>query len=148
MQPLSKDLRELLRLLEQHAVRYLVVGGFAVAIHAVPRYTKDLDIWLECSADNAVRVLQALADFGFDSLGLTVTDFATPDLVIQLGYEPNRIDLLTGLTGVAFADAYPKRVSATLDGISVPVIDRQSLVANKRAFGRAQDIADAEALEK
>lgn len=148
MQPLGKDVRDLLALLDKHGVRYLIVGGFAVAAHGFPRYTKDLDIWIECSRDNAGRVVAALDDFGFGSLNLTIDDFATPDLVIQLGYEPNRIDLLTGLTGVRFEDAYPKRVTATLDDLVLPIIDRHSLAANKRAFGRPLDLADAEELEK
>lgn len=138
----------MLTLLDKHGVRFLIVGGFAVAAHGFPRYTKDLDIWVECSADNANRLIAALDEFGFGSLGLTTKDFTTPDLVIQLGYEPNRIDLLTGLTGVRFEDAYPKRVTATIDGVVLPVIDRNSLAANKRAFGRPLDLADAEELEK
>lgn len=148
MQPLGKDIRDLLGLFERHAVRYMVVGGFAVAAHGFPRYTKDLDVWIECSRDNGARVIAALAEFGFASLGLTIDDFATPDLVIQLGYEPNRIDLLTGLTGVRFEEAYPKRVTAAIDGLQVPIIDRVSLATNKRAFGRPMDLADAEELEK
>ncbi len=129
-------------------MRFLVVGEFAVAVHGIPRYTKDLDIWVECSEDNAKRLLAVLEAFGFGSLELSVEDFTTPDLVIQLGYEPNRIDFLTGLTGVMFDDAFPKRISATIDGIDVPVIDRASLAINKRAFGRPQDLVDAEGLEK
>lgn len=105
-------------------------------------------MWLECSPENASKVIAALEEFGFGSLGLTPQDFATPDLVIQLGYEPNRIDLLTGLTGVRFEDAYPHRVDVELDGVRVPIIDRRSLAANKRAFGRPQDLADAEELER
>ena len=147
MQPLGKDVRDLLALLAKHDVRFMVVGGFAVAFHGTPRYTKDLDVWVECSPDNARRLVHVIEEFGFGSLGLTTHDFETPDLVIQLGYEPNRIDFLTGLTGVRFEDAYPRRVAATIDGIEVPVIDRQSLIANKRAFGRAQDLVDAEDLE-
>jgi hypothetical protein len=148
MQALGKDIRELLRLLEKHGVRYMIVGGFAVAAHGFPRYTKDLDVWVECSRDNALRLIAAIDEFGFGSLGLTARDFETPDLVIQLGYEPNRVDLLTGLTGVNFEDAYPRRVTATVGDLELPVIDRLSLAANKRAFGRAQDIADAEDLER
>ncbi len=138
----------MLGLLEAHGVRYLVVGGFAVAAHGLPRYTKDLDLWVECSADNAARLVRALAAFGFASLGLTAQDFETPDLVIQLGYEPNRIDFLTGLTGVRFEDAYPLRIATSLDGLSVPIIDKASLITNKRAVGRAQDLADAENLDR
>jgi hypothetical protein len=86
--------------------------------------------------------------FGFASLGLTASDLVQADVVIQLGYEPNRVDLLTGLSGVLFEDVYPKRVFTTIDGIQVPIIDRSSLIANKRALGRAQDLADAEALDR
>lgn len=148
MLALGKDVRDLLVLLNQHEVRYLIVGGFAVAAHGTPRYTKDLAVWVECSSDNARRLVGAIEEFGFGSLGLTDQDFATPDMVIQLGYEPNRIDFLTGLTGVRFDDAFPKRISRTIDGITVPIIDRESLIANKRAFGRSQDLTDAEELEK
>ena len=96
-----------------------------MAAHGFPRYTKDLDVWVECSRDNATRIAAALDDFGFGSLGITVDDLATPDLVIQLGYEPT-----------------------TIDGLALPVIDRLSLAANKRAFGRPLDLADAAELEK
>jgi len=126
----------------------MVVGGFAVAAYGVPRYTKDLDVWLACSAENAARVIAALDEFGFASLGLIVNDLIQPDVVIQLGYEPNRVDLLTGLSGVRFEDVYPKRIFTTIDGIEVPIIDRSSLITNKRALGRAQDLADAEALDR
>lgn len=126
----------------------MIVGGFAVAAHGFPRYTKDLDLWIECSVDNSHRIIAALDEFGFGALGLTEQDFTTPDLVIQLGYEPNRIDLFTGLTGVRFEEAYPKRITASIDGIQLPIIDRHSLATNKRAFGRTRDLADAEELEK
>jgi hypothetical protein len=148
VRPLGQDLRDLLGLLDKHDVRYMVVGGFAVAAYGIPRYTKDLDVWLACSPENAVKVIAALDEFGFASLGLTVDDLAQPDVVIQLGYEPNRVDLLTGLSGVEFEDVYAKRVFTMIDGIQVPIIDRSSLIANKRALGRAQDLADAEALDR
>ena len=148
MQPLGKDVRDFLSLLHKHDVRYLIVGGFAVAAHGFPRYTKDLDIWVECSTANAGRLMTVLDEFGFGSLNIMLDDLTTPDLVIQLGYEPNRVDLLTGLTGVRFEDAYPKRMAATIDGLAVSIIDRASLAVNKRAFGRPLDIADAEELEK
>jgi hypothetical protein len=148
VQPLGKDVRDFLALLVEHDVRFMIVGGFAVAAHGFPRYTKDLDVWIECSAENAARMMTALDEFGFGSLDLSAADLATPDLVIQLGYEPNRIDILTGLTGVEFADAYPKRTTGTIDGLELPIIDRLSLAQNKRAFGRPLDLVDAEELEK
>jgi len=146
--PLSKDFRDLLELLNRHQVRYLVVGGFAVAVHGTPRYTKDLDIWVEVSPDNAARLVAVLAEFGFASLGLGAEDFLDPDVVIQLGYEPNRIDFLTKLTGVEFAEAYPSRASITINEIEVPLIDRASLIANKRALGRVHDLEDVKDLGK
>jgi hypothetical protein len=145
---LGKDFRDLLELLNRHQVRYLIVGGFAVAIHGSPRYTKDLDIWLDVSPDNAARIVAVLDEFGFASLGLRAEDFLDPDVVIQLGYEPNRIDFLTKLTGVEFAAVYPSRVSISIGGIDVPVIDRASLIANKRALGRSHDLDDAKDLDK
>jgi hypothetical protein len=147
VQALNKDFQDLLQLFNRHGVRYLVVGGFAVMVHARPRYTKDLGIWLECSSDNATRVVAALDEFGFASLGLTPADFDQPDVVIQLGYEPNRVDLLTSLTGVEFATAYPQRITARIGELDLPVIDRASLVANKRALGRTKDLGDVEDLE-
>ncbi|MGE0548926.1 MAG: DUF6036 family nucleotidyltransferase [Kofleriaceae bacterium] len=145
---LSKDFKEFLQLLSANHVRYVVVGGYAVASYTVPRYTKDLDVWIEASVENARNIVAALDAFGFASLGLTVDDFVVPDQVVQLGYEPNRIDILTGISGVRFEAAYPRRVITNLDGVDVPMIDRQSLVANKRASGRPRDLLDAEELEK
>lgn len=133
--------------LEQHGVRYLVVGGIAVAVHGTPRYTKDLDLWVECSSENASRIVAAIDAFGLGSLGLTDADFLDPDMVIQLGYEPNRIDLLTSLTGVTFADAYPRRHHVELEGMRIPIIDRESLVANKVALGRPHDLDDVKGIE-
>lgn len=148
MVPLGKDFRDLLELLNRHQVHYLVVGGLAVAVHGTPRYTKDLAIWVEVSPENADRIITVLDEFGFASLGLGAEDFLDPDVVIQLGYEPNRIDFLTKLTGVDFAEAYPARTSVMINDIEVPLIDRTSLIANKRALGRPHDLEDARDLDK
>lgn len=145
---LGKDFRDLLELLNRHGVRYLAVGGFAVAVHGRPRYTKDLDLWVEVSPENAKRIVAALDDFGFASFGLRAEDFLNPDGMIQLGYEPNRVDFLTKLDGVGFAEAYPMRVSVRIGEIDVPVIGRASLIANKRALGRPHDLDDAKDLER
>lgn len=144
---LGKDFRDLLELLNHHQVRYLAVGGFAVAVHGKPRYTKDLDLWVEVSVDNAKRIIAALDDFGFASLGLQSEDFLDPDVVIQLGYEPNRVDFLTKLTGIEFANAYPQRTSMKIGELEVPVIDRASLIANKLAMARPRDLEDAKDLK-
>jgi hypothetical protein len=145
---LTRDFQDLLRLLGEQQVRFLVVGGYAVAAHGHPRYTKDLDIWVEPSPDNARRIIAALDAFGFASLGLTAADFEQPGVVIQLGNEPGRIDLLTSVSGLTFADAYDARVVATFGTTSVPILDRASLITNKRASGRPQDLADIAKLER
>lgn len=148
MEGLTRDFLDLLALLEKHGVRFIVVGGYAVAAHGHPRYTKDLDVWVEPTADNAARVVAALEEFGFSSLGLTASDFSEPGVVIQLGREPGRVDLLTSVSGVEFAAAYPHRLMATFGTSAVPVLDRASLIVNKRAAGRPQDLADVTKLEK
>ncbi|MGI9173888.1 MAG: hypothetical protein ACR2GR_01025 [Rhodothermales bacterium] len=144
---LSPDFREFVALLNAHEVRYLVVGGYAVAFHGHPRYTKDLDVWIDRDPANAARLLLALADFGFGSVGLTTEDFLKPDQVVQLGRPPNRIDLITRLEGVDFASCYPYRETPEVGGIQIAFIDLDHLKQNKRAVGRYQDLADLENLE-
>ena len=143
----NQDFKEFIESLNVNQVRYLVVGGYAVALHGRPRYTKDLDVWVECSTENAPALLQALEQFGFGSLGLTADDFLVPDQVVQLGYPPHRIDILVGISGVEFADCYPQRVEVELDGVEVNFIDLENLKKNKKASGRLQDLADLENLE-
>ncbi len=144
---LSKDFKEFIELLNGHKVRYLVVGGYAVAFHGYPRYTKDLDIWIELSPENADNVLNALDEFGFGSLGLKAKDFLESDQVIQLGYPPSRIDILTTLKSINFENCYHARVVVDIQGIKINFIDLENLKQNKRATGRPQDLADAENLE-
>lgn len=143
----NQDFKEFIESLNANQVRYLVVGGYAVALHGHPRYTKNLDIWVERSRENAQALLQALAQFGMGSLGLTEEDFLEPDQVVQLGYPPNRIDILVMVSGVEFADCYPHRVKISLDGVEVNFIDLVNLKKNKKASGRMQDLADLENLE-
>lgn len=119
---LNPDFKEFLQLLSAHNVRYLVVGGYAVAFHGYPRYTKDIDIWIENTPENASRLLQVLEEFGFGSLGLKVEDFLEPDTIIQLGYAPNRIDLLTSIPASEFSKCYEQRVDAEIEGILVHFI--------------------------
>jgi hypothetical protein len=144
---LSPDFSEFVALLAEHEVRYLIVGGYAVAYHGYPRYTGDIDIWLEPSSENAGRVVAALEAFGFGALGLGPETFTEPDSVVQLGYPPNRIDLLTGLEGVSFKTCFENRETAELDGIPVSFIGRDALLTNKRALGRHQDLADVDHLD-
>ena len=144
----SQDFREFIQALNDHAVRYLVIGGYAVAFHGEPRYTKDLDIWVQMSSENAARLVRALDAFGFGSLNLTAQDFLAPDEVVQLGYPPNRIDLLVSLQGVDFETCYTLRVETVMDDVLVNFIDLENLKKNKQATGRLQDLADLENLMK
>jgi len=144
---LDPDFKEFCQLLNTNKVRYLVIGGYAVAFHGYPRYTKDIDIWLWIDQENASRVVQTLKDFGFESLGLQEEDFLEADTVIQLGYPPNRIDLIMGALGVDFEICYQSRIETEIDDLSIPFIDLESLKKNKRATGRLQDLADIENLE-
>lgn len=143
---LSKDFKEFLESLNAHDVRYLVVGGYAVALHGHPRYTKDLDVWIELSPENAENIIRALDEFGFGSLGLQPDDFLQPDQIIQLGYPPNRIDILTTLKGLKFEACYATKVDVDIQGLHIKLIDIESLKKNKIATGRTQDLADAENL--
>jgi len=143
---LSKDFKEFAELLNSIGVEYMVVGGYALAAHGHPRYTGDLDIWLRPSRENVARLLKALDAFGFGSLGLKEADFLEPEAVIQLGYPPARIDLLTAIDGVVFDDCYPRRVPMQVGGTMLPIIDLADFRANKRASGRAKDLADLESL--
>ena len=143
---ISSDFREFIELLNANEVRYLVVGGYAVAVHGYPRYTKDLDIWIERSSDNATRLLKALHQFGFGTLDLNTEDFIEKDRVLQLGYPPNRIDLLTSLQGLSFRDCYDARVPVRIESVDIMFIDLENLKRNKAATGRAQDLADLEHL--
>jgi hypothetical protein len=144
---LNKDFKEFIELLNENNVGYLVVGGYAVAFHGHPRYTKDLDVWIDLSPDNADKILNALKQFGFGSLGLKPDDFLEDGQIIQLGYPPNRIDILTTLTDLKFADCYKARVEAKIQGLQINFIDIDNLKKNKRATGRPQDLVDAENLE-
>lgn len=142
----NQDFREFIESLNRHNVRYLLIGGYAVALHGHPRYTKDLDIWIWMDNTNAVNLLNALKDFGFSSLQLSTDDFLKPDQVIQLGFPPNRIDLMTSPKGVEFDTCYASRKEVDIEGLKVKLIDLNNLKINKKATGRHQDLADLENL--
>jgi hypothetical protein len=144
---LNPDFREFFQLLNDNKVRYLIVGGYAVAYHGYPRYTKGIDVWIWINPDNAARVIKTLIDFGFESLGLKADDFLETDTIIQLGYAPNQIDLIMGMPGVEFESCYIKRIDEEIDGVRLSFIDLESLKKSKRASGRLQDLADLENLE-
>lgn len=144
---LNQDFKEFVQSLNDNGVRYLVIGGYAVALHGHPRYTKDIDIWIQMTPENANRMVAALNDFGFGSLGLRAEDFLVLDQVIQLGYPPSRIDLITSPPGVDFETCYDSRVQTVIDGVAVSFIDLENLKKSKRAAGRLQDLADLENLQ-
>jgi hypothetical protein len=138
-----QDFSDILSELNAAGARYLLVGGHAMAVHAVPRATKDMDIWIEPTPVNARRVYAALARFGAPLHALAVDDLATEGVVFQIGLPPNRIDILTAISGVSFKSAWPDRIAATFLGQTVFVIGRRHLIKNKEAAGRPQDLVDA-----
>jgi predicted nucleotidyltransferase len=142
----NQDFREFIESLNKHNVRYLLIGGYAVALHGHPRYTKDLDIWIWMEDTNAANLLNALKDFGFSSLPLVIEDFLKPDQIVQLGFPPNRIDLITSPKGVDFNACYASREEIEIEGLKVKLIDLNNLKINKKATGRHQDLADLENL--
>ena len=144
---LNQDFKEFIQLLNNNQVKYLVIGGYAVAVHGHPRYTKDIDIWIEISEENAQKLVTALTQFGFESLGVTSEDFQTPDQIIQLGYPPNRIDLITNPDGIDFQTCYDSKIEVTLNDVLVKFINLDNLKKNKLASGRLQDLADLEKLQ-
>jgi hypothetical protein len=139
---INRDFRELLECFVSHDVRFLVVGGHALAALGLPRYTKDMDIWVWMDPANAAAAVAAVEDFGFGGLGIASHDFVTPDVVIQLGYPPNRVDLLTSPSGVDFDECWSERLDVDLDGIVIPFIGPRGLMKNKAAAGRPQDLVD------
>lgn len=144
---LNKDFREFVELLNSNGVEYLVVGGYALAAHGHPRYTGDIDIWLDPSPVNVSRLLKVLREFGFGSLGLSAADFQQPGAIVQLGYPPARIDLLSSIDGVQFSECYPRRQLVSVSGVELAILHLEDFRKNKRASGRAKDLADLESLD-
>lgn len=134
--------------LSDSGVEFLLVGAYAMAAHGHPRATGDLDIWVRANPENAVKVLVALSRFGAPLHDLTIEDLSTPGIIFQIGVEPSRIDILTEISGVIFSDAWERKISIEMNGCSMSVIGLEDLIKNKRAAGRAKDIADVETLER
>ncbi len=145
---LNADLREFVELLNSHKVEYVIVGGHAVAFHGYPRFTGDIDFFIRRSEANARLVLSVLSDFGFGDSSPTMESLTADGSVIQLGLPPNRIDLLTGISGVDFSEVWATREEANLDGLAVAFIGREALLKNKSASGRSKDKLDVEVLTK
>ena len=144
---LSSDLREFVGLLNSQGVEYVIVGAHSLAFHGRPRYTGDLDILVSATEENAVRLRAVLRESGFAESTFENADFTKPAQVIQLGRAPNRIDLLTSITGVTMDEALSTRASAELDGLPVFILGKEALIKNKRATGRPQHLVDLETLE-
>ena len=143
---LTRDLREFVELLNENDVQYLVVGGVAVNAYGYIRYTKDIDFWIWLNPDNAAKLVRTLKAFGMGSLGIQAEDITNPKQVIQLGYAPNRIDLIMNLDGLDFLKSYEKRKVQEIDGLSINLISREDLITAKLNAGRLQDLADVEKL--
>jgi hypothetical protein len=145
---LNKDLSEFIELLVALEIEFVVVGAFALAFHGHPRYTRDIDFFVRPSEANAEKLERAIREFGFASLGLKASDFYDPDVVVQLGQEPNRIDLMTKIDGVSFDEVWRGKVAGHLGDSAVWFISAADYTKNKRAAGRTKDLADAEEIEK
>jgi len=145
---IQRDFKELLELFNAHNVEYLIVGGYALAFHGAPRFTGDIDLFVKPEAENAKRILVALAEFGLGSLDLSETDFTSVDNVIQLGVPPVRVDIMTSITAVDWQQAESGKVEGNYGDTQVYFIGKDDFVSNKRALGRKRDLADLEALEQ
>jgi hypothetical protein len=145
---LNSDYRDMLQVLLNNGVKFLIVGAYALGAHGYPRATGDIDIWVEPSADNSSRVYRALTEFGAPLHEIDETTFIKPGIVFQIGVAPRRIDIISKISGVEFDQAYPKRQIVEVDGLSVPILSYEDLIQNKRATGRDKDRIDVDRLEK
>jgi len=143
---IQSDYKEFFEFLNVHDVQFLIVGSYALAFHGSPRYTGDIDIYVKPDKANAAKVIQALTDFGFGSMGLAAFDFESPDTVVQLGVSPVRIDIMTSISGIDWDSAFSNSEDGFYGDVPVKYIGRSEFILNKRASGRKKDIADLEAL--
>ena len=146
--PVNPDFFDLFSALNDNDVRYLVVGAYAVIYHAEPRYTKDLDVWVDPTPENAERVYRALARFGAPMSDVTEHDFADSRMIYQIGVEPNRVDILMGVEGLAFESCWPRAVRSTYGGCPIRILSLDDIIAAKRASDRPQDRLDLQRLER
>lgn len=140
------DFKELLALFNAKQVKYLIVGGYALAFHGAPRTTGDIDLFVKANRDNAKKIFEALKEFGFGNVGLSEEDFSLPDKIVQLGQPPVRIDIMTSLSGVSWKEACQTKEKGQYGDVPVFYLSRASFLSNKRAIGRKKDEADIEAL--
>ena len=142
----QKDFKEFLALLNEHKVEFIIVGGYALAFHGVPRFTGDIDVFIKPDKANAERILEALVAFGFGSLDITIEDLLHPNNIIQLGVPPIRIDLIASISGVTWEEANASKEEGLFGDVIVSFIGREQFILNKRATGRKKDLADLESL--
>jgi predicted nucleotidyltransferase len=142
----NPDFKEFVKLLTENKVEYLIVGGYAVGVHGYPRYTGDLDVWINNSDENANRILKCVNDFGFSSYNLKLTDFTSEGSIIQLGYPPIRIDIINQIDGVKFSECFTAKKIVTIDNLQVNFIGYDDLIKNKKATSRPRDIDDIQNL--
>lgn len=142
----QKDFRELLELFNKHKVEYVIVGAYALAFHGCPRYTGDLDLLVKSDPNNAKKIIEAIKEFGFESLNLTIEDFSSPEKVVQLGIPPIRIDLITSLTALTWEQVESHKVKGEYGSIPVYFIGKTELITNKKSLGRHKDLADIESI--
>ncbi len=143
---LSKDFEDFIRLLNRFKVRYLIIGGYSVAFHGYPRYTKDIDLLIAVAPDNAKKMTQAIKEFGFDSLELEDKDFLEEGIIIQLGMEPNRIDIICGIEGFQFDHFFETREIFLNNDLQLNFVNKEGLTLTKKLAGRTKDLADLEEL--
>jgi predicted nucleotidyltransferase len=144
---LNNDYKEMLQCLSEENVKFLLVGAYALAVHGFPRATKDIDFFVWATPENAAGLIRALARFGAPMEGISASDFSSEGAIFQIGNSPRRIDIITTIDGIKFEGAYANRKLFSIEGLQIPVISLEDLIANKRASGRKQDLADVEKLE-
>jgi hypothetical protein len=145
---MNQDYADLFKILNEHRVRYLVVGAYAVVFYAEPRYTKDLDLWVEPTRENADRVWKALAEFGSPLDGVCLEDFSNPELIYQIGVEPNRIDIMMAVPGLEFEGAWKRRVKSSYGGEEIFILHLNDLIQAKKTTNRDSDKLDLILLEQ
>lgn len=144
---LNEDYRDILQSLADEQAKFLLVGAYALAAHGYPRATMDIDIWVMPSPDNAEAVLRALRRFGAPTSELTVDDLQKGDTIFQIGVAPRRINIITGVSGLRFDEAFANSIEIDIEGLKIRIPSVADLIRNKRASGRAKDLADVETLE-
>jgi predicted nucleotidyltransferase len=145
---LPPDFKEFLQFLNDEGVEYLLIGGWAVGVHGVIRYTQDMDVWVAASLQNGERIVRALERFGFTHGEASVELLMEPGNIVRMGFPPMRIEICNQIDGVVFAECYPRRIHTEIDGLQIPVISLEDLLANKRASNRLKDQADVESLTR